>query len=151
MVLVVGRDALETYEKEIHHSFPCCPLCGSKQMKPNLIPGGRDTLTCENCKANWHLIIELGGLKWAELEQPSENGEGKALVGKRFEKGQWKKLAEKLMNNKVQMPQMKEVSQIVREKEIIREKEVIVKIRCPYCKNLFNETLDKCPHCGARP
>ncbi len=35
-------------------------------------------------------------------------------------------------------------------KEIIKEKQVIVKIRCPYCKNLYEETLDKCPHCGAR-
>ena len=38
----------------------------------------------------------------------------------------------------------------IKEKEIIREKEVIIKIRCPYCKNLYPETLDKCPHCGAR-
>jgi hypothetical protein len=35
-----------------------------------------------------------------------------------------------------------------RVKEIIKEKEVIVKVRCPYCKNLYDETLDKCPHCG---
>lgn len=35
---------------------------------------------------------------------------------------------------------------VVREKEIIRE---IVKIRCPYCKNLYDEQLDKCPNCGA--
>ncbi len=34
---------------------------------------------------------------------------------------------------------------IVKEKEIIRE---IVKIRCPYCGNLYDEKLDKCPHCG---
>jgi signal recognition particle GTPase len=34
-------------------------------------------------------------------------------------------------------------------KEIIKEKEVIVKIRCAYCRNLFNETLNKCPTCGA--
>jgi hypothetical protein len=33
------------------------------------------------------------------------------------------------------------------EKEIIRE---IVKIRCPYCNNLYDEKLDKCPHCGAK-
>lgn len=39
---------------------------------------------------------------------------------------------------------------LTREKEIIREKEVIVKIRCPYCKNPYPETLDKCPYCGAR-
>lgn len=35
-----------------------------------------------------------------------------------------------------------------KEKEIIREKVVIVKIRCPYCRKLYDETLDKCPHCG---
>jgi len=33
-------------------------------------------------------------------------------------------------------------------KEII--KEVIVKIRCDYCGNLFNEALDRCPTCGGR-
>jgi hypothetical protein len=38
----------------------------------------------------------------------------------------------------------------VREKEIIREKEVIVKIRCPYCSGVYDETLDECPHCGAK-
>ena len=38
----------------------------------------------------------------------------------------------------------------IKEKEIIREKEVIIKIRCPYCQNLYDETLDKCPHCGAK-
>jgi hypothetical protein len=35
-----------------------------------------------------------------------------------------------------------------KEKEITREKEVIIKIRCSYCKNLYDEHLDKCPHCG---
>lgn len=35
-----------------------------------------------------------------------------------------------------------------REKEIIKEKEVIVKVRCSYCHHLYDETLDKCPHCG---
>jgi len=40
--------------------------------------------------------------------------------------------------------------QVIREKEIIREKEVIVKIRCPYCRGTFDETLDTCPNCGAR-
>ena len=37
----------------------------------------------------------------------------------------------------------------VREKEIMKEKEVIVKIRCPYCHHLYDETLDACPNCGA--
>lgn len=35
--------------------------------------------------------------------------------------------------------------QIVKETEIIRE---IVKIRCSYCGDLYDETEDKCPHCG---
>ena len=34
---------------------------------------------------------------------------------------------------------------VIREKEIIKE---IVKIRCPYCNNLYDEKEDKCPHCG---
>jgi hypothetical protein len=36
---------------------------------------------------------------------------------------------------------------VVKEREIIRE---IVKIRCPYCDNLYDEKYDKCPHCGGR-
>jgi drug/metabolite transporter (DMT)-like permease len=35
-------------------------------------------------------------------------------------------------------------------KEIIREKEVIVKVRCQYCGNTFDETLDQCTTCGAK-
>jgi hypothetical protein len=31
---------------------------------------------------------------------------------------------------------------------IIKERE-IVKIRCSYCGGLYNETENKCPHCGA--
>jgi hypothetical protein len=33
-------------------------------------------------------------------------------------------------------------------REIIKEKTVIVKVRCPYCRGLYDEALDKCPHCG---
>jgi hypothetical protein len=35
----------------------------------------------------------------------------------------------------------------VREREIIRE---IVKIKCPYCGQLYDQKEDKCPNCGAR-
>ena len=27
---------------------------------------------------------------------------------------------------------------------------VVVKVRCPYCNNTYPESLDKCPHCGAK-
>ncbi len=43
--------------------------------------------------------------------------------------------------------QSEERSGIVREREIIKE---IVKIRCPYCNNLYDEKYDKCPHCGGK-
>ena len=33
-------------------------------------------------------------------------------------------------------------------REIVKETQVIVKVRCPYCSQLYAETLDKCPHCG---
>jgi len=39
-------------------------------------------------------------------------------------------------------------SDVVRREEIVR-KEVIVKIRCRYCNAVFDETLDRCPHCDA--
>jgi hypothetical protein len=35
-------------------------------------------------------------------------------------------------------------------KEQITRKEGIVKIRCSHCGTLFDETLDKCPNCGAK-
>jgi len=38
-------------------------------------------------------------------------------------------------------------SEVIREKEVIRE---IVKVRCRYCGQLYEEKLDKCPHCGGK-
>jgi predicted RNA-binding Zn-ribbon protein involved in translation (DUF1610 family) len=42
-----------------------------------------------------------------------------------------------------------EQKQAVKEKEVVKEI-VIVKIRCFKCRNLYDETLDKCPHCGSK-
>lgn len=39
------------------------------------------------------------------------------------------------------------IQPVIKEKEVIRE---IVKIRCSYCGNLYDEKLDKCPHCGGK-
>ena len=44
-------------------------------------------------------------------------------------------------------PPEEEPQTIVKEREIIRE---IVKIRCPYCNNLYDEKYDKCPNCGGK-
>ena len=40
-----------------------------------------------------------------------------------------------------------EGASVVKEREIVRE---IVKIRCPYCNNLYDEKYDKCPYCGGK-
>jgi predicted membrane protein len=48
---------------------------------------------------------------------------------------------------KTQYKTPSEAEPITKEKEIIRE---VVKIRCSYCGNLYDETQDKCPYCGAK-
>jgi hypothetical protein len=40
----------------------------------------------------------------------------------------------------------KEKNEVVKEKEVVRQ---IIKVRCPYCGNLYDETLEKCSTCGA--
>ncbi len=42
---------------------------------------------------------------------------------------------------------LSEVASVIREREVIRQ---IVKIRCPYCSNLYDEKHDNCPHCGGK-
>jgi hypothetical protein len=41
-----------------------------------------------------------------------------------------------------------EIQQGKHTKEVTQE--VIVKFRCPYCKYIYDESLDKCPHCGGK-
>lgn len=45
------------------------------------------------------------------------------------------------------VPSASDSQALVKEREIIRE---VVKIRCPYCGNLYDETEDRCPHCGGK-
>lgn len=42
--------------------------------------------------------------------------------------------------------EMQPVQSVASEKEIIRE---VIRIRCPYCGNLYDENQTKCPNCGA--
>jgi hypothetical protein len=58
-------------------------------------------------------------------------------------------VSERKSQIKVPSVQSEESHADVPVREIIKEKEVIVKIRCPYCKQTYPETLDKCPNCGA--
>lgn len=55
---------------------------------------GKDTLSCYECGAKWHLYIGLTGLKWAELELESEDGKGEEFLGKKRNKKDWRKMAQ---------------------------------------------------------
>jgi rubrerythrin len=43
-----------------------------------------------------------------------------------------------------------EIQQGKQTKEVKETREVIVKYRCPYCKYIYDESLDKCPQCGGK-
>lgn len=135
-------------ESDVRGYFPCCPLCGSKKIEVNLIVGGRDTLSCESCGARWHLYVGLSGLKWAELDVEADDGRGRELLGKRFTKDELRVMAQDARKTIKTVKDTHEEAS--KQKEIIREKEIIVKVRCSYCHNLYDELLDKCPHCGAK-
>lgn len=144
---------MREYESDVRGYFPCCPLCGSKEIAVHLTQGGRDTLSCESCRAKWHIYVGLTGLKWAELDVEADDGKGKELLGKRLDGKEWQRTAQhvrRTLPKADQSSRTKDEEAVVKWKEIVKEKEVIVKIRCPYCHNLYDETFDKCPHCGAK-
>ncbi|MCX7914553.1 MAG: hypothetical protein N2511_08215 [Thermodesulfovibrionales bacterium] len=82
------------YEADVRGYFPNCPICGSREIKVNLIPEGRDTLSCSNCGAIWHIYIGLTGLKWAELDIEADDGRGRELLGKRMKAEEWRRMAD---------------------------------------------------------
>jgi Zn finger protein HypA/HybF involved in hydrogenase expression len=143
---------MREYESDVRGYFPSCPICGSREIAVHLTQGGRDILSCESCGARWHIYVGLTGLKWAELDVEADDGKGKELLGKRLDRREWQRMAQ---NARKALPRAGQSSRtkdtvVAKEKEIIREKQVIVKVRCPYCHNLHDETLDRCPHCGAK-
>jgi Zn finger protein HypA/HybF involved in hydrogenase expression len=45
---------------------------------------------------------------------------------------------------------VEEASKVTQTPQQVIVREVVkVKIRCEYCSTLYDETLDKCPNCGA--
>jgi hypothetical protein len=153
------EDRFKKQEAKIRRYFICCPLCASQDLKADLKFGfeGRDTLQCEACKAKWHLYMNFMGLSWAKLELVSKDKKGQHLLGKQLTNKEWQKMA----NEAQLLPPQKtshttnntkesDSNLILKEKTIVREKEVIVKIRCNYCRNLYLETNDNCPYCGAK-
>ena len=142
-------------ETEARECFPVCPLCGKESITIKIARSfGKDTMTCTNCGAKWHLHYRdalISGFDWATLKIEAEDGTGNDLLQKRIGKNQWEKLAREARNREKasrQSSSTPSASSVVKEKEIIKETQVIIKIRCPYCSQLYAETLDKCPNCG---
>ena len=137
---------LQEFALDLRNYFKCCPICFSSAkgtFKVHLTAGGKDTLTCNICGAEWHLyIVPFTGFQWAELESTATDGRGQELFSKRLNK--------KEILSITQNANQEQISQSAVTKEIIKEKEIVTKIRCPYCRGSYVETLDKCPHCGGK-
>lgn len=82
------------YESDVRRYFTSCPLCGAREIEVNFTLGGRDTLSCKNCGARWHIYVGLTGLKWAELDLEARDGSGRELLGKRMKGNEWRRMAE---------------------------------------------------------
>ena len=141
-----GYYALERAKREkrrvILTFFRYCPLCfmGNAIRCTVHSVAGKDYATCSRCGASWHVYFGFsGGFKWAKLEKESYDGKGTEYLGIEHEPEFWSRLAFEGRAN------LEEKRRVVREREIVRE---IVKIRCQFCGNLYDESTDRCPYCG---
>jgi hypothetical protein len=137
--------AVEKAKREKHRVvstfFRYCPLCymGNAVRLHVHGVGGRDVAICSRCGASWHVYFGFwGGLKWAKLEKESHDGKGREHLGIEHEPEFWSKLAFEARAD------YEEKRTIVRETKIVTE---IVKIRCQFCGNLYDESIDRCPYC----
>jgi hypothetical protein len=129
-------------KKAILTFFRYCPLChmGNAIRCDVHSAGGKDKAVCSRCGASWHIHFGFtGDLKWAKLEKASNDRKGEEYLGQEHEPEFWGRIV--FEGRAI----WQERRGIIREKETIRE---IVKIRCQFCGNLYNETIDRCPHCG---
>jgi hypothetical protein len=142
----LSDDAIEE-DGESHAAefFPQCPLCGSKSLKFDIEYGNvKDYIYCLSCKAKWEIgwkgeNFEIESITLVETADAEKSG----LKGEKHPPEFWRTMA-------LQAKELKEPQPIAKEKDVIIEKEVIVKVKCPYCGGLYDETLDTCPNCGAK-
>jgi len=133
--------------------FSICPLCFSQNsIKSELSIGvlfSKDHVACSKCGAKWEVAIgktvfSYGKLKWAKLVFDGVDGKGSGLLNDKKKPEFWQRMA---LKGRRPLEKSETAPKVVKEKEIV--KEVIVKIRCSYCRKLYDETLNECPHCTA--
>ena len=88
-------DRIDWFQSRARYYFPFCPICGNGDILINVGFGGKDTISCENCGARWHLYFSFFGhqLKWAKLESKADDGRGKELLGKKIMPINWLEMA----------------------------------------------------------
>lgn len=137
---------LEVPLKDVKPFFKVCPLCHEKDAMDVKVEdhwGGlsqKSYISCRECGARWSLPTDLSGyVKTAQLVSAGKDGKGADLLQIEHPLGFWQRMA--LIGLKERQ------EKVVREREVIVKE--IVKIRCPYCHKLYDESDNKCPNCGA--
>jgi hypothetical protein len=120
--------------------FKYCPLCFSKDSIVFEWGWIDDYMFCEDCGARWHINSGLTGFHWASLMKDSIEQKEPGLIGVKKPPHFWLERAIKGRKASRKTDYTSKVVKIV--------KEVIVKVRCPYCQQLYDETLDGCSYCG---
>lgn len=137
----------QTVKDEVSKYFPRCPFCLERYIEGRRdFWTGEDSAACSKCGAKWHLYCNswTDKMSWAELVKAGEQG-GENLLGIRHKPEFWREMALSNLKQRGKPEREKDEKTVVRE----IQKEVIVKVRCPYCHKLYDETLNICPHCGA--
>lgn len=126
--------------------FRVCPLCyveDSTGVETENCWGGlfqKSHVVCKECGAKWFLIVDLlGNVRSAVLVTAGVDGKGADLLNVEHPLGFWQRLALLGLKEKQE--------KVIKEREVIVKE--IVKIRCSYCRKLYDESLSKCPNCGA--
>jgi transposase-like protein len=135
------------YERIVMDNFGyTCPFC-YEQDKLSYLMGTPSYLSCKACGARWNLHWLLSKLTGAVLVQDGMKGTGAHLLHKKYPMDFWRRMG---LEGRKNLPSPPTEMKPAKEKEIITQTKVIVKVKCPYCRNLYDETLDKCPNCGGK-
>jgi hypothetical protein len=136
-------------ERNIMTYFRYCPFCYKERAISFQWYIGKSYMFCEECGAKWEIHYSMWhGFVGARLVNPDVDGNGTNLLGQEQKPEFWQRMG--LSGHKRSVPPPPPPHDDAAKREIIREKEVIIKVRCSYCHNVFDETLDKCPHCGGK-
>lgn len=137
---------LKAIDREVSKFFPICPFCSEPSIstsKETTFTSEKHIAVCNSCGAKWHIYLSnwTEQMSWAALLSAGTEG-GEKLLNMQQKPDFWRNLA---FNNKKKNAEVKKENTI----SIIKEKEVVVKIRCAYCRSLFDESFSTCPKCGA--